>query len=1226
MAFADEVIKQNIALALQFTYGPLDVSHILFWWRCESYQLNQILDYSKGANLASITAGAPFLLYDVTQGALGGARGKYLTPTIGVTRSLVEFDVTSGDICKEDEGRIGFWLNPSTLGTGCRICLIHNTSAATVRLGLAFDNANSDELAFLGPTGESFHTTIANLAENVWSFVEFSWLHTDAGATHLRKIIVNGATLASSTSAFTTTTNNTGHLRFGDTRSGRNANYGLDQIMISDDSDTNFYELAYYAAFPGTGSLVAQILSNYLDNVSSLTNSLEDVTVGNCNIDLVHDGSLSTYFKNPLFSKQGGTIVLQANSATQVIFKGKGVSPKISKETITISLKDNIADLLEQKIGSSDAPITTTSPTVPGGGYSYIYDCTNPANLVWRVLQYYAGFDGVKATTNRQIDYTTWLIWYNQCASLHLDLRASLEGITAQDILKQVCKLTNSAVCSNPVTGKLEFYMFFPTTSPVADYSFNTDDIITSEVTISCNPIYNDYKVSYGYNKETDTWVGFVEKVDEHSQIIFGVHVEEEKDATIWHHDATSAENMAQRMIDIYKNPRAEITLDTTLKGILVRVGQIISITEPTSGYVNRLFRVIKTTKDIAKGTTKLIGRDLYVEPNWYWTGLYAGNLIPINDGWTKVANSEIENYSDYNSHVVNGPYATISSATSATMQVSGYTSIEWVVDGQLTYGDAYYEVLDPISEIYVRYEMHPSPIRKVYIYEYNAAGGLLASNTIVNDRIYAILYKAYYASGATITPYDLSPGIPFDVHKSGTMTLQATTRGIRVKWFVQIGSKSTLSWILANGAARINSINLKMLPVASFATNSIVTIRAPFNFYRNNDLASSATGNTLEIRLKVDADATNNFIIRMADGTKQISATITTLWNWYKTYLFTLQGGVGHLYIDNVASATFATTNSANNRITFGWSGLGTRASAQIDYIKWTKGVVMSAAVATPTQVVQQVYTPIIDYSNPAPVTGLTLAETNRYNLDGKYIPQIRVTFTSSSLLGATYLIYYRTTSMATYTFITETPLAEQCVDGTIGVNLIMVRTQKYGYSTTSTDSPWGAIELQGDPNAQPIPDVAPLIPDKQTLSFLAHFDNDFLSTDGLTPASNNATITQGWINNCAYIGTSNYLQYTLDMPMQGTLHMKFCLTQSVASMTANHTLFHRLSPIFYIYFDYTADELRLRTYGSTTVCSIAATYVKKNEWHTLQCVWDLENDYYMLMLDEYLDTGSRW
>jgi len=227
------------------TVASCDLTNILFWWRCESLQLNDecigagnpvadctgantgTLDYSNNDQLASSNSGA----------AINADANKTGTNGLDIPTSSDYVYFSSPTSTLDDEGRIGFWIRFVTLNDNAQIFTLYDDSNDFFRVRAD----GTDELNSLWSDAgdeDEITTVDANLSTGTWYFVEFAWKQS----TPYREIFVNGVSKVSSSAAYDAFQGGGPTTMYIGVVGSGNGDYHIDQnLIISTDSTDDLY-------------------------------------------------------------------------------------------------------------------------------------------------------------------------------------------------------------------------------------------------------------------------------------------------------------------------------------------------------------------------------------------------------------------------------------------------------------------------------------------------------------------------------------------------------------------------------------------------------------------------------------------------------------------------------------------------------------------------------------------------------------------------------------------------------------------------------------------------------------------------------------------------------------------------------------------------------------------------------------------------------------------------
>ena len=186
------------------------------------------------------------------------------------------------------------------------------------------------------------------------------------------------------------------------------------------------------------------------------------------------------------FSGTAGYLYLLTGTVEDVSFEGA---------TVTLSIRDAMAPMLEKRIGSGQLPADYYTTVLP----------LNPANLVFGLLTEWGGLDNTFSTDNIHINFTSWLAWRARCAARNYEIRARFPGTTIQNALLRIADLTNSFIWVDAI-GQFQFTMFEPpyVADAGSDQAFDVDNSVSLDIDIVKSTIKNVINIYYNHDPDQD--------------------------------------------------------------------------------------------------------------------------------------------------------------------------------------------------------------------------------------------------------------------------------------------------------------------------------------------------------------------------------------------------------------------------------------------------------------------------------------------------------------------------------------------------------------------------------------------------------------------------------------------------------------------------------------------------------------------------------------------------
>jgi len=189
---------------------------------------------------------------------------------------------------------------------------------------------------------------------------------------------------------------------------------------------------------------------------------------------------LGFYFDGTL-----GYLYLMTGTVEEVSYNGA---------TITLSIRDKMAPMLENRIGSGQAP----------ADYYTQRDPFNPATIVFNILTAWGGLDSTFSTDNIDINFTSWQAWFDRCTAHSYEVRARFPGMTIQNALLRIGDLTNSFIWVD-AEGFFQFTMFEPPyVAGAGDETFDLDNSIDIDIDIDKSTVRNVMNIYYGHDPDAN--------------------------------------------------------------------------------------------------------------------------------------------------------------------------------------------------------------------------------------------------------------------------------------------------------------------------------------------------------------------------------------------------------------------------------------------------------------------------------------------------------------------------------------------------------------------------------------------------------------------------------------------------------------------------------------------------------------------------------------------------
>lgn len=258
---------------------------------------------------------------------------------------------------------------------------------------------------------------------------------------------------------------------------------------------------------------------------------------------------------------------------------------------VTLTIQDKIKDFSERTIGTSDVPVTFTDR-------DYL-----PSEIAWTLVTCYGGLLGARLQANPDIDWASFEAWANVWSSDNVYMKARFDGMKINDALRRLGKMTYSAIFVE--NNKLGFFRFaeadsnetFLDADRIGELSLEIDDskIVNRQI------VYADYDVNSRYHKIAT----FAQ--DTPSVNSFGVREDIMRDETVWYTGSATAQNLAQRMVDVGNLPYEKYEIEGPLVPLARQIGETVrivdSLLEVTSA---NTWRVMDYEIDLDRGRSRL--------------------------------------------------------------------------------------------------------------------------------------------------------------------------------------------------------------------------------------------------------------------------------------------------------------------------------------------------------------------------------------------------------------------------------------------------------------------------------------------------------------------------------------------------------------------------------------------------------------------------------------------
>lgn len=247
-------------------------------------------------------------------------------------------------------------------------------------------------------------------------------------------------------------------------------------------------------------------------------------------------------------------ITLYTGYITDVKYKDTGCQLKA---------KDRLADFYGKIIGDTVTPVTFSSQ--------------NPADIAWDICTTYGDLDDTQSAANTDIDWDKFVTWKAIFTTDAITCAANYEGEKISKVLENLAKMTDSAIWIGG-GGKVIFQRFLEADSE--DFTITRAGLIDLEIDVDLLRMVNSQTVFYDYNTTTNTWDSTANHDNADSITTFGERADIVKDKTVWFTTLLSAENLAQRRVELLAKPPKMFTIDAPLTNITKEVGETLRIVD----------------------------------------------------------------------------------------------------------------------------------------------------------------------------------------------------------------------------------------------------------------------------------------------------------------------------------------------------------------------------------------------------------------------------------------------------------------------------------------------------------------------------------------------------------------------------------------------------------------------------------------------------------------------
>lgn len=296
------------------------------------------------------------------------------------------------------------------------------------------------------------------------------------------------------------------------------------------------------------------------------------------------------FFQEGVF--EYGFVTDAGSEDTIQLFGGELVKARFKETEANLSFRDKLIKLKKFKVGTNDNPVSFTNTEV------------NPADLAWWVVTSYGGLSSIKSTSNPDIDYASWLDWWEVFDDNNTIMQAQFEGEDVVEIINTIQEITDSAIYAEG-NNKLYFNRWTGVTS---DTLTVTDSVtMRIDMDIEGTHIVNKAKVLIGYDPTSKTWAGEVTRQNTASINSFGVFEKVFDDTSVWHVDSVSAVNLADRFVYRRKEPNMKLQIKTPLVFLDGQIGDEVLVTSEVYSLDQKPVNLFGYRIDTGKGMMTLV-------------------------------------------------------------------------------------------------------------------------------------------------------------------------------------------------------------------------------------------------------------------------------------------------------------------------------------------------------------------------------------------------------------------------------------------------------------------------------------------------------------------------------------------------------------------------------------------------------------------------------------------
>ena len=269
------------------------------------------------------------------------------------------------------------------------------------------------------------------------------------------------------------------------------------------------------------------------------------------------------------------------------LFTGTIDAAQYSAGKLSLTIADKFMQLAKRTIGNSASAQAYT------GSQYMVHD------LAWWLCTSHGGLSSVRSTSNTDIDYTSFSSWSSLFSADNTRLQGNFTGQRITEALQKISNLTQSAIFIKG--GLLTFSRFLLSAQPT--YQFTDADVLDTITTLDQRNTINQEAVSAAYNVSSSTF-GVVATWNNTSSIAsYGLYSDVMQETVVWLVDSISATNLAQRQIQTFGVPLAELDVTAPFVALNASVGDCIGYSDTHLQIVAQAYRIMGESINMEQGT-----------------------------------------------------------------------------------------------------------------------------------------------------------------------------------------------------------------------------------------------------------------------------------------------------------------------------------------------------------------------------------------------------------------------------------------------------------------------------------------------------------------------------------------------------------------------------------------------------------------------------------------------